>query len=434
MVKTTRMVTCSESPRTGSSAGWRERKRKEKDRLRKKKERQRRKEEKKGRLRPHGGEARAAHCKGVPFCGMMKVTKQTHTRKKDAVRHYTIHRAPGTQLTYYDRQILQPDWNDRVRNGRMPSLRGFAADHGIPFETWRREYNRGRTGETVPDPKRPGRKIYAEYDAGKAQDSITRGHANKGTKMLVTNLLAAEFARYVKDMKLSPFDAVCHLKEDHPGRAIPCARTWYNHIERGDIPVHYGETPNHPDRKRRKGPKPHPAKTMPGRLQMKDRPKAADDRSEPGHLEMDTVVSCHNGRGGLLVMIDRCTRRYFIEKISEISQAEVVGALKRLGKRRGFRKAKSVTTDNGCEFLDPGAMKKALGCDVYYTRAYASYEKGSVENCNRIVRRWYPKGTDFGLCTRRDVARLESTINGIHRMSLGGKTAKQFDRECAKSA
>ncbi|MBQ6339831.1 MAG: IS30 family transposase, partial [Kiritimatiellae bacterium] len=63
---------------------------------------------------------------------------------------------------------------------------------------------------------------------------------------------------------------------------------------------------------------------------------------------------------------------------------------------RDLGKVLSITTDNGCEFLDPDKIKAAVGCNVYYTRAYASWEKGSVENCNRFVRRWYPKGTDFG--------------------------------------
>ena len=52
-------------------------------------------------------------------------------------------------------------------------------------------------------------------------------------------------------------------------------------------------------------------------------------------------------------------------------------------RRKALGRARSVTTDNGCEFLDPKRIKAAVGCDVYYTRAYASWEKGSVENCNR---------------------------------------------------
>ena len=130
------------------------------------------------------------------------------------MRKYTIKKVPGATLQYYQREILQKDWNDRIEHGRMPTLREFARDHGLAVQTWKREYERGRTGETVPDPKRPGRKIYALYDAGKAQDNINEGHANKGAPMKVTNKLDAEFALLVKERKLSPFDAVCHMKEN----------------------------------------------------------------------------------------------------------------------------------------------------------------------------------------------------------------------------
>ncbi len=402
---------------------------KEKDRLRKRKERKR-------KAHPHGGGAPAGHRKGVNNRGRIRGAKSKRLLRKDAMRHYTIHKAPGVPLQYHHREILQKDWNDRIEHGMMPTLREFARDHDLSVQTWKREYERGALGVTVPDPRRPGRKIYALYDAGKAQDKINEGHANKGAPMKVTNKLDAAFAKLVKEKKLSPYDAVCHMKEDKElkGSAIPCARTWYNHIKAGDISVHYGETPYHPGKERKKGPKPHPAKTVLGRLQLDDRPVEAQKRSELGHLEMDTVVSSMNGSGGLLVLLDRCSRRYYIEKINEISQRAIIKALKRLKKRHEWRQVKSVTTDNGCEFLDPDAMKKVIGCNIYYTRAYASYEKGSVENCNRLVRRWHPKGTDFSLCSRGDIRKLEEIINGIHRLALDGKTAAQYDSELAMAA
>ena len=383
-----------------------------------------------------GGDLKKSACKGVAFRGIILGDKSKRTLRKDAMRHYIINKIPGSTLKYYHREILERDWNDQIKRGSMPTLRAFAKAHGLAVQTWKREYDRGADGITVPDPKHPGRKIYSTYNAGKAQDKINAGFANKGAPMKVTNLLNAKFSHHVLVNKLSPYDAVCHLKEDKElaGKAIPCVSTWYKHIAIGDISVHYGDTPYHPDKKRRKGPKPHPAKTVPGRLRLDDRPAEANDRSEPGHVEIDTVVSCMNGSGGLLTMIDRCTRRYYIEKIDEISQREIIRAIVRLKKRHEFRQLKSVTTDNGCEFLDSDAMKKVLGCDIYYTRAYASYEKGSVENCNRIVRRWYPKGTNFALCTRADIAKLENTINGIHRLSLGGKTAAQYDAEFKAAA
>ena len=68
-------------------------------------------------------------------------------------------------------------------------------------------------------------------------------------------------------------------------------------------------------------------------------------------------------------------------------------------RRNALRVVRSVTTDNGCEFLDQGRLDRVFRAEVYYTRAYASYEKGAIENCNGIVRRWHPKGTDFNSLT-----------------------------------
>ena len=93
-----------------------------------------------------------------------------------------------------------------------------------------------------------------------------------------------------------------------------------------------------------------------------------------------------------------------------------------------------MTTDNGCEFLSQERLDRAFKAETYYTRAYASYEKGAVENCNRLVRRWYPKGTDFNQLTRRQFRRLEDWINTIHRESLNGETAYAYDSRLAKAA
>lgn len=74
------------------------------------------------------------------------------------------------------------------------------------------------------------------------------------------------------------------MKEEMPGQDIPCLSTWYRHINAGDVGVRYGEY--HPSR-RPKGPKPHPAMTVPGRLTLDDRPAGANRRSRFGHYEMD---------------------------------------------------------------------------------------------------------------------------------------------------
>ena len=422
------VVQSSESNRKGKVSRWRAEAKRKKDRERKRLEKRRRKE------RPLGGVARGKDSKGVTICGMIQVTKPKHqNQRKDAVRYYTTQHVPGAHLNFIHRQTLASDWNAIVRAGCRITLRQFAAKHGLKYETWRREYLRGATGAAVPDPKDRRRRRYAEYDPFRAQDEINENNANKGTRMLVTNQMAVLFKRHVVDERLSPYDALCHMKKEMPGQDIPCLSTWYRHINAGDVGVRHGETPYHP-RKRPKGPKPHPAMTVPGRLTLDDRPAGAKRRSRFGHYEMDTVVSSTNGTGGLLVLVDRRSRRYVIELLAHVTQDEVVAALRRMIARKALGKVRSITTDNGCEFLDPRKIKAVVGCDVYYTRAYASWEKGSVENCNRFVRRWYPKGTDFGKCTTADMHRLERVINSIHRRLLDGKTAYEYDTAYARAA
>ena len=363
--------------------------------------------------------------KGALHRGIMGSTKNLK-HGRDAMKDYSIHHVPGRHLTFEDRLILARDWNRLLECARKPSLCKFASEHGLAPSTWLREYRRGALGAAVADERDRRRRIYAEYDPYRAQDAVNKGNENKGARMRVTNIIADRFAHYVLECKLSPYDAVCRMKEDFPDKHIPCTRTWYYHIDHGDIAVKYGQTPYRPDRDRPKHPRAHPAKTVPGRLQISDRPREANERSEPGHYEIDTIVSCLGGRGGLLVLIDRMLRQYFIAPIGRISQKAVNRALAKLVRSGALGKIKSITSDNGREFLNPKAIGRIAGCKVYYTRAYASWEKGSVENANRMVRRWYPKGTDFSKCSKAEIARLQDTINSIRRRRLGGLSANQL--------
>ena len=236
-----------------------------------------------------------------------------------------------------------------------------------------------------------------------------------GTPMKLTVGMAILFRHAVLKLGRSPYDARMMIREAMPDGEVPCLKTFYNHIEAGDIGVFRGQTPCHPWRRRRPRQPAHEARTVPGRRQLKDRPKEASEAKELGHFEMDTVISRRGSRGGLLVMLDRCSRRYVIEHVNHISQDEVIKAMGKMKARKALPVIRSVTTDNGCEFLDQKRLDRAFKSEIHYTRAYASYEKGAIENCNRLVRRWYPKGTDFNRLTRRQIRQLEGWINSIHR-------------------
>ena len=109
------------------------------------------------------------------------------------------------------------------------------------------------------------------------------------------------------------------------------------------------------------------------------------------------------------------------------------GGLARLLADEGARRRRCGAEDRDREVSHQRAHERILVCPVYYTRAYASYEKGAVENVNRIIRRWFPKGTDFSKVPREDVLAVEAIVNSIHRRSLKGETAHECHSHLAKT-
>ena len=246
--------------------------------------------------------------------------------------------------------------------------------------------------------------------------------------MKMTTTIATLLRIEIVDHRRSPYDALAHLREQGL-HALPCERTVYNHIHHGDIGISPSRLPYKPTPHRKKHAKPRRSLKLPGSLSIEERPNL-DDRAEFGHWEMDTIVSGVHGKGGLLVLIERQTRRYIIERLRYISQSEVLRSLRHAIRRGKLVKTLSITTDNGSEFLDHDAIEALFksrkpAVRLFYTHAYAVWEKGSVENANRLVRRWYPKGTDFSKVSPGRIVALETAINSIHRRLLGGRTALQ---------
>ena len=315
--------------------------------------------------------------------------------------------------------------NLRKPNVQRQSLRGIARELGLASSTLQREIRRG----IVSSPMIHDDKEYWEYSAWKAQGNVDEGATNKGAPMLFTNTTSALLQMKIKDEGKSPNHARMELLAAG-FEYIPSLSAIYYHIDHGDIGVLHGETPYHPKRKRKRKEPLHKAWKMPGNLSIEDRPDISE-RSVFGHWEMDTIVSGIGGKGGLLVLIERKTRMYLIIRLGRITQAAVLYAIKTLIRSGIMKNVLSITTDNGCEFIDSKQLKALFAkinaeLKIYYTHAYAAWEKGSVENANRHVRRFYPKGTDFSRVTHKQVKALADFINSIPRpSSLKGKTAHE---------
>ena len=145
------------------------------------------------------------------------------------------------------------------------------------------------------------------------------------------------------------------------------------------------------------------------------RPAEANLRTEPGHWERD-LLEGRRGGPALLVLQDRATRMTLIRKVLTKYSDEVNAATTEALKGQIV---KSITNDNGVEFGKFEDLEKALGIPVYFCHAYTSWERGTVENTNGLLRQYFPKHTDFGSVSKAVVQELEDAINSRPRKMLG---------------
>jgi transposase, IS30 family len=162
---------------------------------------------------------------------------------------------------------------------------------------------------------------------------------------------------------------------------------------------------------------------MSGKRPLSERPRRANDRSEVGHLEGDTVMG-KDGRHCLLTLVDRMTRRTTILKLPARQAAEVNKALIREA-RSGRLKMKSLTLDNGTEFHGFKELEQKLGIRVFFAQPYHSWERGTNENTNGLIRQYLPKGSCFRQLTQRQCNEIERELNDRPRKVLGFSTPNE---------
>jgi len=161
-----------------------------------------------------------------------------------------------------------------------------------------------------------------------------------------------------------------------------------------------------------------------GRVFIDERPEAASMRMQYGHWEADFIVSGKNyGTSSLLVLHERVSRYTLIRKLCGRTIAEVEDALAAMTKSIG--PFKTLTIDNDIAFARHFKLSDLLGTPVFFTHPYHAWEKGGVENVNRLIRRYIPKGCDIAVYSDEEVAEIESLINGKPRKILGYETAEE---------
>ena len=277
---------------------------------------------------------------------------------------------------------------------------------------------------------RPRRGV-GKYQAHISHEKALVGRIGKKQFRLKNKLIRSYAAEKLK-LGWSPEQIALRLPIDHPGETISYEAIYrfiYAQVRReGNGRVKEGcedlrkYLPRRHKRRQKKGLRKAQKLERVGRLpSIEDRPKEAEERKEIGHWEDDTMVSRQsvvrlksiNERASGVVFLDKMTNgtseestRVVCERLSAVPSS--------------FRK--TLTRDRGTENMGYEEIETTLNISCFFAHSYCSYERGSNENLNGLVRRFFPKKTDFAKVSDEEIRRVEYLLNTRPRKRFGGKT------------
>lgn len=162
---------------------------------------------------------------------------------------------------------------------------------------------------------------------------------------------------------------------------------------------------------------------IPIRQTIEDRPLIVDERSRIGDWEADTVIGKHH-RQAIVSLVERRAGLTLIHKVERKTAQAVGQAMVRLLKP--YRnKVHTITSDNGREFAGHEVVAKQLKADFYFAHPYASWERGTNENTNGLIRQYFPKHQDFTTITQQEIDMAMERLNNRPRKRLGYQTPNQ---------
>lgn len=162
---------------------------------------------------------------------------------------------------------------------------------------------------------------------------------------------------------------------------------------------------------------------LPDRVSIESRPAIVETRSRLGDWELDTII----GKGhqqALVSLTERKARLSLIAKVERKTAAHVSSAIVRL-LRPHAQKVLTLTADNGKEFAEHKDIAKSLETDFYFAHPYASWERGTNENMNGLIRQYFPKHRDLRTVTHEEIQMAMNRLNNRPRKCLGYRTPNE---------
>jgi len=333
----------------------------------------------------------------------------------------------GKHLTRDERVVIE-----RMSRGGIPP-RDIAAVLGRHIRTIEREMKRGEV--THRDCEWRTNRVYSS-DRGQDVHDLNATAKGPDLKLGADHQMAAFIAERIVEHKESPDVVAFRMREAGMPRAV-CTKTVYTYIEQGLIPGVSNKTLWEKRARSHRTRRSVCTRKLPARREsIEKRPAEVDSRETFGHWEIDLIAGPTNGSTtALLTLVERKTRRLICRKLPDKSQASVLRALRAIESQLGAKQFrawfKSITADNGSEFLDVESLQRSAfsrrqRTQFFYAHPYASWERGSNENANRIIRRFIAKGKDIARLTHRAIAEIIKWINQYPRRLLDFSTPQEL--------
>jgi len=167
------------------------------------------------------------------------------------------------------------------------------------------------------------------------------------------------------------------------------------------------------------------ASNIPNRRDISERPKVVDKKKRCGDWESDLIVSVRGGSGAIATFVERTSKYLQAVLLQNQTANEMVRAATEVFTAIPLRLRRTMTHDNGSEICKHEEITKNLSIIVYCAEPYRSWQRGLNEHTNGLLRRFFPKGTDFSQTQPQEIAKAVEKINNRPRRSLRFLTPKE---------